>query len=72
MNLREAKDDDGWNALHLAAEMGHLHVCRFLVEESGFDVNSTCAEGAAAAIAVESCALLGDAGRCQPLAAFCH
>ncbi|EES16309.1 ankyrin repeat, PH and SEC7 domain containing protein secG [Sorghum bicolor] len=45
MNLREAKDDDGWNALHLAAEMGHLHVCRFLVEESGFDVNSTCAEG---------------------------
>ena len=46
MNLREAKDDDGRNALHLAAEMGHLDVCRFLVEESGFDVDSVSAEGA--------------------------
>jgi hypothetical protein len=68
MNLRETKDDKGRNALHLAAEMGHLDVCRFLVEESGFDVNSTCAEGVSA---VQSCAL-GDAGRCQPLPASCH
>jgi hypothetical protein len=73
MNLREAKDDAGRNALHLhlAAEMGHLDVCRFLVEESGFDVNSVCAEGAAAAIAVGSCAL-GDAGPCEALPPFCH
>jgi ankyrin repeat protein len=51
MNLREAKDAAGRNALHLAAEMGRLEVCRFLVEESGFEVNFACAEGAAAAIA---------------------
>ncbi|NP_001132274.1 uncharacterized protein LOC100193710 [Zea mays] len=45
MNLREAKDAAGRNALHLAAEMGRLEVCRFLVEESGFEVNFACAEG---------------------------
>ena len=46
VNLREAKDDMGRNTLHLAAEKGHLEVCRFLVEESGFDVDSVSAEGA--------------------------
>ncbi|RLN30226.1 hypothetical protein C2845_PM05G02570 [Panicum miliaceum] len=40
-NLREAKDTWGRNALHFAAGKGHLAVCRFLVEESGLDVNST-------------------------------
>jgi ankyrin repeat protein len=46
VNLREAKDDKGRNALHLAAEKGHLEVCRFLVEESGLDVDSVSVEGA--------------------------
>ena len=46
VNLREAKDDMGRNTLHLAAEKGHLEVCRFLVEESGFDVNSDSESGA--------------------------
>ncbi|KAG2632035.1 hypothetical protein PVAP13_2NG057700, partial [Panicum virgatum] len=35
------EDALGRNALHLAAGKGHLEVCRFLVEESGLDVNST-------------------------------
>ncbi|CAL4898074.1 unnamed protein product [Urochloa decumbens] len=45
VNLREAKDAKGRTALHFAAVKGHLDVCRFLVEESGFDVNSVSAEG---------------------------
>ncbi|CAL4891188.1 unnamed protein product [Urochloa decumbens] len=45
VNLREAKDDRGRNALHLVAAKGHLEVCRFLVEELGLDVNSTSAYG---------------------------
>ncbi|KAF8733377.1 hypothetical protein HU200_014984 [Digitaria exilis] len=45
MDLREAKDAKDQNALHLAAEKGHLEVCRFLVEGSGLDVNSTSADG---------------------------
>ena len=45
MDLREAKDDEGWNALHAAAAKGHLEVCRFLLEESGLDVNCTEADG---------------------------
>ncbi|CAN6329738.1 unnamed protein product [Urochloa humidicola] len=45
VNLREAKDDRGRNALHFAAAKGHLEVCRFLVEELGLDVTSTDAEG---------------------------
>ena len=40
VNLREAKDTSGRNALHFAAVKGHLEVCMFLVEESGLDVNS--------------------------------
>nr|CAB3462534.1 unnamed protein product [Digitaria exilis] len=39
MDLREAKDAKDQNALHLAAEKGHLEVCRFLVEGSGLDVS---------------------------------
>jgi ankyrin repeat protein len=46
VNLREAKDDNGLNALHFAAARGHLEVCKFLVEGSGLDVNSTATEGA--------------------------
>ncbi|KAK8458530.1 hypothetical protein SEVIR_3G395200v4 [Setaria viridis] len=45
VNLREAKDDNGRNALHFAAARGRLEVCRFLVEESGLDVNSPATEG---------------------------
>ncbi|CAN6361701.1 unnamed protein product [Urochloa humidicola] len=45
VNLREAKDDRGRNAIHFAAAKGHLEVCRFLVEELGLDVKSTDAEG---------------------------
>ncbi|CAN6334853.1 unnamed protein product [Urochloa humidicola] len=42
IDLREAKDtSSGQNVLHLAAAKGRLEVCRFLVEESGFDVNGT-------------------------------
>ncbi|KAJ1266207.1 hypothetical protein BS78_08G133400 [Paspalum vaginatum] len=44
VDLRDAKDA-GRSALHLAAANGHLDVCRFLVEELGFGVNSTCASG---------------------------
>ena len=46
VNLRETKDAKGRNALHWAAVNGHLEVCRFLVEESGFDVNSDSESGA--------------------------
>ncbi|KAL6845787.1 hypothetical protein ACP4OV_024362 [Aristida adscensionis] len=42
VDLRGAEDAGGRNALHAAASKGHLHVCRFLVEESGLDVNSRC------------------------------
>nr|CAB3466401.1 unnamed protein product [Digitaria exilis] len=45
VELREAKDAKGRNALHFSAVKGHLEVCRFLVEESGLDVNSTTEEG---------------------------
>ncbi|RLN29219.1 hypothetical protein C2845_PM05G02590 [Panicum miliaceum] len=44
VNMREAKDASGRNALHFAAGKGHLAVCRFLVEDLGLDVNSTAAE----------------------------
>ncbi|CAN6329739.1 unnamed protein product [Urochloa humidicola] len=47
IDLRETKDRvGGWNALHCAAAKGHLEICRFLVEESGLDVNSAAADGA--------------------------
>ncbi|WVZ91143.1 LOW QUALITY PROTEIN: hypothetical protein U9M48_037348 [Paspalum notatum var. saurae] len=46
VNLREATDALGRNPLHLAAACGHLHVCRFLVEHSGLDVNSASPDGA--------------------------
>ncbi|CAL4891181.1 unnamed protein product [Urochloa decumbens] len=55
VNLREARDVQGRNALHLAAARAHLSVCRFLVEESGLDVNSASADG-------ESPVLLAEAG----------
>ncbi|TVU06249.1 hypothetical protein EJB05_49451 [Eragrostis curvula] len=56
VSLQEARDIDGRNALHLAAARAHLAVCRFLVEESGLDVNSASAE------AGESPVLLAAAG----------
>ncbi|CAN6334844.1 unnamed protein product [Urochloa humidicola] len=45
VDLQEAKDDRGRNALHHAAARAHLSVCKFLVEESGVAVNSTSADG---------------------------
>ena len=45
MDLREAKDPNGSTLLYLAAAKGHLEVCRFLVEESGLDVNCPNADG---------------------------
>ncbi|CAL4898033.1 unnamed protein product [Urochloa decumbens] len=55
VNLREAKDIQGRNALHLAAARAHLSVCRFLVEELGLDVDSASTDG-------ESPVLLAAAG----------
>uniref|UniRef100_A0ACD5YL37 Uncharacterized protein n=1 Tax=Avena sativa TaxID=4498 RepID=A0ACD5YL37_AVESA len=45
VDLRGAKDADGNTALHLAAIKGCLESCRFLVEESGVDVNSVSKTG---------------------------
>ncbi|CAN6343675.1 unnamed protein product [Urochloa humidicola] len=45
MDLREAKHPNGGNVLHFAAFKNRLEVCKFLVEESGFDVNSTATNG---------------------------
>nr|CAB3466407.1 unnamed protein product [Digitaria exilis] len=44
IRLLKTKDGNGGNALYFAAANGHLEVCRFLVEESGLDVNSTNAD----------------------------
>lgn len=46
LDLRGFKDMNGRNALHLAASYGHLEICKFLVEESGLDVNSGSHRGA--------------------------
>ncbi|XP_047050536.1 ankyrin repeat, PH and SEC7 domain containing protein secG-like [Lolium rigidum] len=46
VDLRGAKDGKGITALHLAALKGYLETCRFLVEESGIDVNSVSKTGA--------------------------
>lgn len=48
VNLREVKGDKGRNVLHHAAAGDRLDACRFLVEELGFDVNSTTEEGTCA------------------------
>ncbi|KAL6845788.1 hypothetical protein ACP4OV_024363 [Aristida adscensionis] len=45
VDLRGANDAGGRNSLHATAGNGHLHVCRFLVEESGVDVASRCKKG---------------------------
>uniref|UniRef100_A0ACD5YEC0 Uncharacterized protein n=1 Tax=Avena sativa TaxID=4498 RepID=A0ACD5YEC0_AVESA len=45
VDLRVAKDAKGNTALHLAAIKGCLESCRFLVEESGIDVNSVTETG---------------------------
>jgi ankyrin repeat protein len=48
VDLREVSDHNGRNVLHFAAVNGHLDLCTFLVEESGFDVNCTTTLGARA------------------------
>ncbi|CAL4898075.1 unnamed protein product [Urochloa decumbens] len=45
LELRGVKGMKGRSLLHFAAAGGHLEVCKFLVEESGFHPNSTSAEG---------------------------
>jgi ankyrin repeat protein len=45
VDLRRAKDAKGQTALHFAADKGHLEICKFLVEESGVDVNSVTETG---------------------------
>ncbi|KAK1650406.1 hypothetical protein QYE76_068211 [Lolium multiflorum] len=45
MDLGVAEDDEGANALHLAAHGGCLECCKFLVEEAWIDVNSTTTKG---------------------------
>jgi len=45
IDLRRVSGPSGWNLLHFAAAKGRLHVCRFLVEVSGLDVNCTTADG---------------------------
>jgi ankyrin repeat protein len=46
VDLRGAKDEKGNTALHFAASRGCLESCRFLVEESGIDINSVSKTGA--------------------------
>ncbi|KAL6653166.1 hypothetical protein ACP70R_012091 [Stipagrostis hirtigluma subsp. patula] len=50
VDLRGAKDAGGRNALHAAADKGHLDICRFLVEEAALDVNSRCGKGETAVL----------------------
>ncbi|KAM0824148.1 hypothetical protein ACQ4PT_070400 [Festuca glaucescens] len=45
MDLGIAEDEEGANALHLAAHSGCLDCCKFLVEEVWIDVNSTTPKG---------------------------
>ena len=49
VDLRRLRGFKGRNLLHLAVEgscvTGRLDVCRFLVEEKGFDANSASTEG---------------------------
>jgi hypothetical protein len=39
VDLREVKVPNAGNLLHLAAARGQAEICRFLVEQSGLDVN---------------------------------
>lgn len=45
MDLREAKDGKGRNALHFAAAKGRMSTCEYLVEEIGIGVNSLSGDG---------------------------
>ncbi|GJM95246.1 hypothetical protein PR202_ga11958 [Eleusine coracana subsp. coracana] len=45
VDLREAKDAKGRNALHFAAAKGRLGTCEFLVQEIGLGVNSLSGDG---------------------------
>uniref|UniRef100_A0A0D9Y158 Uncharacterized protein n=1 Tax=Leersia perrieri TaxID=77586 RepID=A0A0D9Y158_9ORYZ len=44
-DLRRFEDSKGQNLLRLAAKHGCMESCKFLVEESGLDVNSVCHQG---------------------------
>ncbi|RLM99807.1 hypothetical protein C2845_PM06G33140 [Panicum miliaceum] len=45
MDLRRGRGVNGRTMLHFAAKAGLLDLCRFLVEEAGFDANSASAHG---------------------------
>ncbi|CAM0873021.1 unnamed protein product [Alopecurus aequalis] len=45
MDVGLAEDEEGANALHLAAHSGCLECCKFLVEKAWIDVNSTTTKG---------------------------
>lgn len=48
VDLRGAKEAKGDTVLHFAACKGCLEICKFLVEESGLDVNLVSKTGAPA------------------------
>jgi ankyrin repeat protein len=52
VDLRGAKDAKGDTVLHFAARKGCLQIYRFLVEESGLDVNTLSRTGAHCALKI--------------------
>jgi hypothetical protein len=45
MDLLQVRAPNGQNLLHFMVATGRLELCKFLVEELGFDTNATSTEG---------------------------